>query len=1182
MNKPLSQYFSVNRRYSRSINLERDVERLDALVGYIPTERSVEALKQILSGLQQEQSNRAWTLTSVYGTGKSAFAHFLACLCAPAKDTLRQQAILIAEKTLSAQGSEYRSLQENIPNSGLFRAVATAQREPISHTIVRALARGARLFWSSSSRGKEKAITSKLVDLEVEITAGRRVDSREIPNLVQEVAQTAQTGVLLIIDELGKNLEFAVYNEGAEDLYLLQQLAELPQNSRTPVYLLGLLHQAFADYGQRLASVQRNEWAKIQGRFEDIPFTDSAGQMMRLIGQVIAQSGAEPFKCAIHKQALYWFERLEGITKGEELTPAVLGAVYPLHPITALVLPMLCTRYAQNDRSLFTFLTSSEPYAFNNFLDETTVEEDSLPTLKLDQVYDYFLEAVGMGLASRPNLSRWVEIQGLIADAKHLETDTLKVLKTIGILNLVTTTGAVRATRELVTLAMCDFPTAIDVTEGSFVASNPEYWEDIIDRLLKRNVITHRRLLDELRIWEGSDFNIEGEIAALIEQERSPITSILSTISPLKPLVAQRHTHKTGTLRYFEPRYIDAAVDLSQLRCTKDDCDGLIGYWLDEADLSFVAPTTADGKPLIILCATQLSVLRIRALELAALQKIHTSAPQLQTDGVARREVQYRLVHAKRLLDESLAQAFSLMVNQNPCWIMGERETISHITDLNTKLSEVCDKVYPDSLKLRNELINRRELTNQGAKARRELIEAMLERPNQERLGLQGYGPEVSMYYSLLGETGIHRHEDGEWGFYPPQEKSGVWTVWQAIEEFCVKAKEKQQTLDNLYKRLEAPPYGVKRGAIPVLVAAIFLHHVDDVGVYKDGTFIPVLGAEHFELLVKDPARFGVKYFEVAGLRSQVFRELEAILRKPNSQMPPGVRNATLLAVAKPLFQFVRKLPAYTIKTKRLSAEAIAVLQKLQQAQEPDELLFTSLPIACGLPPIGTSEADDGTIAKTLRKKLVAALHEIQTAYERLVSDCQTLLYNAFGVRGSEIKLREDLRVRASYLVDQCIEPTLRRFMLAATDDTAADQEWLEALLMIVADKPAESWTDEDVTGFEIKLSNIARRFKNLESLQKEVAAKGEGFEARRITVTRPDGKETHRMVWIDHECQAQIERLVEKVLEDPILRDNPQLQHAFAAKLTEKVLGTASQENVAQIQAKRQNREDEQKTSHA
>ena len=71
------------------------------------------------------------------------------------------------------------------------------------------------------------------------------------------------------------------------------------------------------------------------------------------------------------------------------------------------------------------------------------------------------------------------------------------------------------------------------------------------------------------------------------------------------------------------------------------------------------------------------------------------------------------------------------------------------------------------------------------------------------------------------------------------------------IEKFCLLAKHKQQTLDNLYKQLEAPPIGVKRGVIPVLLAAVLLYHIDDVGVYKDGTFIPVLGAEHFELLLK-------------------------------------------------------------------------------------------------------------------------------------------------------------------------------------------------------------------------------------------------------------------------------------------------------------------------------------------
>ncbi|MCT7995955.1 hypothetical protein [Laspinema olomoucense] len=129
---------------------------------------------------------------------------------------------------------------------------------------------------------------------------------------------------------------------------------------------------------------------------------------------------------------------------------------------------------------------------------------------------------------------------------------------------------------------------------------------------------------------------------------------------------------------------------------------------------------------------------------------------------------------------------------------------------------------------------------------------------------------------------------------------------------------------------------------------------------------------------------------------------------------------------------------------------------------------------------------------------------------------------------------------------------------------------------MIVADKPAESWTDEDATGFEIKLSDIARRFKNLEALQKEVAAKGEGFDARRITVTRPDGEETHRMVWVERESEGKIEALVEQILQNPILRNNPQLQQAFVAKLTERVLGVTSPENITQMPPKRHNRKPE------
>lgn len=195
-NKKLSCYFNLQRRYSRSINLERDLESVEALEGYILTKRAVDSLERIIiysfnsdsAVSPQTIGNRAWTLTSVYGTGKSAFAHYLISLCASAKSKMHTKALEIAEKALSQDSAIYQLIQEKSTNAGLIRAVSTGQREPISHTIIRALSIGVNNFWSGKQRNKINVIR-KLVDLETEINKGGTVDSNEIPDLVLEIAK---------------------------------------------------------------------------------------------------------------------------------------------------------------------------------------------------------------------------------------------------------------------------------------------------------------------------------------------------------------------------------------------------------------------------------------------------------------------------------------------------------------------------------------------------------------------------------------------------------------------------------------------------------------------------------------------------------------------------------------------------------------------------------------------------------------------------------------------------------------------------------------------------------------------------------------------------------------------------------------------------------------------------------
>ena len=97
----------------------------------------------------------------------------------------------------------------------------------------------------------------------------------------------------------------------------------------------------------------------------------------------------------------------------------------------------------------------------------------------------------------------------------------------------------------------------------------------------------------------------------------------------------------------------------------------------------------------------------------------------------------------------------------------------------------------------------------------------------------------------------------------------------------------------------------------------------------------------------------------------------------------------------------------------------------------------------------------------------------------------------------------------------------MKSFILASSDEEADNRSWLESILLIISNKTPKSWTDEDVIIFETKLSDIARRFTNLEALQREIAIPSEGIDARRITLTYPDGDEIHQMLWIDRDKQA-------------------------------------------------------------
>jgi hypothetical protein len=186
------------------------------------------------------------------------------------------------------------------------------------------------------------------------------------------------------------------------------------------------------------------------------------------------------------------------------------------------------------------------------------------------------------------------------------------------------------------------------------------------------------------------------------------------------------------------------------------------------------------------------------------------------------------------------------------------------------------------------------------------------------------------------------------------------------------------------------------------------------------------------------------------------------------------------------------------------------------------------------------------------------------------------LLYQAFGVRRPETTLREDLRSRAHQVLSHCTEPALRRFVKVAVDETKEERAWLEALVMVIADKPAESWRDETVQAFEVQLGDLARRFRNLEAVRQDlareaetIAAPSENLRPQRVTLTQLDGEEQHRLVWRDMKLERmeQVEAKVERLLQE-LQGLEPSVREAIALRLMERVLGS-QQQAVSQVEVR-------------
>ena len=214
--------------FNISTNILRDQSKN---LEYVVTPNATNIFERIFSN--ENSSNKSFTIIGNYGTGKSTFLW---------------------------------ALEKNLLKEKLFFS-SKLNEKYLSYEFIKIVGDATSLtFALQKALGLANNTTSREILEELE---KRRIK-----------ADKKKNGLVILIDEFGKYLEYINKNKESNDLYLLQLISEWVNDADKNTFFVITLHQNFVSYSSSLDIVDKQEWEKIKGRFIELLFNEPVEQLL--------------------------------------------------------------------------------------------------------------------------------------------------------------------------------------------------------------------------------------------------------------------------------------------------------------------------------------------------------------------------------------------------------------------------------------------------------------------------------------------------------------------------------------------------------------------------------------------------------------------------------------------------------------------------------------------------------------------------------------------------------------------------------------------------------------------------------------------------------------------------------------------------------------------------------------
>jgi hypothetical protein len=1025
-----------------------------ALDGYLLTQNSLMALRQIGEGISLGAQQRAWKIVGPYGSGKSALGVVLSQLLAGP-----EVCPLAAEKVQSTSKKV----------AGLFRHSHRLSLPIVGARLSFGLALATAADEAAQKLGRAKSVTAwrKLIDFSEGTYKGRpfsAVAGEIAADFADVVAKEGYQGLAILIDEVGKFVEYAALHPEQSDLIAIQQVAEAACKANDDrLVVIAMLHQHFASYAAGVGRSLGDEWHKVSARFEEVPFDEPIERYAHFasnalgVSESIAKHKRLVSECRAAYENALELNFLQASSGSDKKLFEKAEQLYPLHPLTLGALAKVSKRYGQSERSFHAFIKGNEPKGLRDFANQFEIGA----WYRLDNLYDYLSEGNGLRFRDLSAERRWAFAQSAIDRVIH-DPASAAVLKCVAVLELAQLAGSVSLTAELIAFAL-----------GEKDASASQA---ALSKLVEQGLLIKRRKPAEYSMAVSDAINIEAlyDHAARVS-EADLVVSGINAVLTQRLVVANRHYDETGTIRTMgilvgtpefppkapasssdEPRP-DAWLKLFLVSKGGEDekrATSILKKERDPHSVFGILPVTNEGRAALA--------------EFAIWQGVQKEVNSKRLDPWSSRYVESRIEEAARSVERLVTNSL-ISAQETPgaaFWHEGELVPEGSKMNASQMASWLFSKIFYQTPRIVNELINKERPASVIVLARQRMFDVILSGDTSRPIcGDKEFPPERLIHSTLLRDTGIWIETNGRWTLTQPARGASVdiSAIWDHISALL--NADEPISLLALMDSLAAPPFGVRAGPAGVWAVIYLLVNRGQCAVFERGTLVLELTAEHLQRMYKNPQAFMLRELSKAESSKALLSDYRVALTSVGCEVGA---DATYLEVARVLIKWFARLPEYTRQTQRISKDAALVRSLLSRATDPIELLTKTL-WECHLTSKSTSD---------FRDWLSQTLSDLGMAHRRLQDLVTDELSNGFAISGSLGRIRAQLQAECSKEASKLADAKLRAFILRCTDLVLTDEKWLDSVGGVIVQRPLDSWSDDTIGAFQTGLADLCGRYK--------------------------------------------------------------------------------------------------------